>query len=157
MAKRDWREFRRHMRVLERSLAGALDPDARCCGVTSSQCHALLTVEDLGGTGVTGLALELGLDKSTASRIVDSLVETRQVTRETDPENRRRQHIVLTPRGRRTVAGIHRQWNDYYAGLFAGIPSGSHETVIEGVALLAAAVSQRAPCGCRAAGSGRKK
>jgi len=141
------KQFRKSLRMLERKLADQLDGDTTvCCGVTIAQCRALLAIEERGQTSGTQLAIELELDKSTLSRTIDGLVAGGLVNRETDSDNRRSQHISLTPRGAEVAAGIHDQWDRYFMSIFARIPEEKHALVIEGLSLLAEAIHPLPAC-----------
>jgi DNA-binding MarR family transcriptional regulator len=52
------------------------------------------------GAPLRDVAEELGVSKQAASQLVDALVLRGYVTREPDPEDRRRMVVVLTERGR---------------------------------------------------------
>ena len=131
------KEFRKSLRKLERKLAERLDGNSACCGVTVAQCHTLLAIEERKNTTITELAVELELDKSTLSRTIENLVGTGLVSRETNADNRRSQHIRLTPEGEKTVSAIHEQSNDFFTSVFTDIPKSKHPVVIEGLLLLA--------------------
>ena len=154
------RAVRSSLRRLERALAGALDLDAVCCGVTIAQVHVLLAVEELGETRVTALAGELGLDKSTLSRTIESLVRAGIVERRAVPGDRRSSNLSLTALGRRAAADINRQGDREIRALFGRIPPEKRSLVAEAIALLADALAPGRGC-CRPAGSktqaGRKK
>jgi len=140
------KEFRKSLRKLERKLAERLDGNAACCGVTVAQCHTLLAIEERTHTTITELAAELELDKSTLSRTIENLVGTGLVSRETNADNRRSQHIRLTPEGVKTISAIHEQSNDFFTTVFADIPSSKHHIVIEGLSLLANSFPHTSAC-----------
>lgn len=140
------RQFRKSLRKLERKLAERLDGNAACCGVTVSQCHVLLAIEEKKHTTITELAAEMELDKSTLSRTIENLVGMGLVSRETSADNRRRRHIRLTPEGEKTVSAIHVQSNGFFASVFADIPRSKHPIVVEGLALLANSFPHTAVC-----------
>jgi len=154
------REVRRSLRRLERALAGALDLDAVCCGVTMAQVHVLLAVEELGETRVTSLAGELGLDKSTLSRTIESLVRAGLVERRAVPGDRRSLNLSLTALGRKAAADVNRQGDREIRALFGRIPPEKRGLVAEAIALLADAIAPGRAC-CRPAGAkikaGRKR
>lgn len=76
------------------------DRDRACCyDVSVSQCYALEGVVEEGGLTVNELAARLYLDKSTASRIANGLVERGLLAREPDPEDGRVVRLVATGRG----------------------------------------------------------
>ena len=76
------------------------DRDRICCYVVSvSQCYALEALVQKGGMTLNDLAAHLYLDKSTASRVVDSLERKGYVSRTPHPSDRRA--VLLEP----TAAG----------------------------------------------------
>lgn len=92
------------------------DRDRACCYELSvSQCYALKAIADAGRRTVNELAGYLYLDKSTASRIANGLVDKKLVSRERDPEDGRIVHLVATDAGRR----IHDQIEDDLAREYA--------------------------------------
>jgi DNA-binding MarR family transcriptional regulator len=160
MSRDELRAIRRSLRRLERAMAGALDLDAVCCGVTMAQAHVLLAVEEAGETRVTALAAELGLDKSTLSRTIESLVRTGLVDRDAVPGDRRSLSLSLTALGRRAAADINRQGDEEIRGLLMRIPSPKRGMVVEAIGLLAEARAKDGAC-CgqrarRASPAGRK-
>ena len=92
------------------------DRDRACCYELSvSQCYALQAIADAGRLTVNELAGYLYLDKSTASRIANGLVDKRLVSRERDPEDGRIVQLLATDTGRR----IHDQIEDDLAREYA--------------------------------------
>ena len=76
------------------------DRDRACCyDVSVSQCYALKGVLDAGALTINELAAHLYLDKSTASRIANSLVEKGYLARARDADDGRMVRLVPTPSG----------------------------------------------------------
>jgi DNA-binding MarR family transcriptional regulator len=146
MNETDLRALRSALRRLERALAGSIDLDAVCCGVTMAQVHVLLALEESGESRVTALAAELGLDKSTLSRTIESLVRSGLVERRAAPGDRRKQRLTLTPLGRRAADDINRQGDRETRALLARIPARKRGLVGEAIALLADAVAAGRSC-----------
>jgi len=97
------------------------DRDRACCyDVSVSQCYALKSVVDAGGLTVNDLAASLFLDKSTASRIANSLVDKGYLARTRDPEDGRVVHLVPTPAGADMSARIDADTAVEYAELLEG-------------------------------------
>ncbi|ADB29898.1 transcriptional regulator, MarR family [Kribbella flavida DSM 17836] len=71
-------------------------------GVTLWQFAALAELADQGPAAQRELAGGLGLDPSDMVRLMDELLAAGFVSRERDPQDRRRYRITLTPLGRRT-------------------------------------------------------
>jgi MarR family 2-MHQ and catechol resistance regulon transcriptional repressor len=93
------------------------DRDRACCyDVSVSQCYALERVVSADGLTVNDLAGSLYLDKSTASRIANSLVDKGYLARARDPEDGRVVRLVATPAGsalcRRIMADTAEQYAD---------------------------------------------
>jgi len=113
-----------------------LEADTQCCGVTLSQCHALLELAE-SEMSLSGLAAALDLDPSTLSRTVDGLVRAGFVERAEDATDRRSLRLTLTAAGRAKVACIDGVCNKYYGELLAGWGEKDQRCVLRAVALLA--------------------
>lgn len=68
--------LRELIRILVRDLGILEKSDASCCGVTITQCHAVVEIGRKGKISLVDLAGLLGLDKSTMSRTINNLVES---------------------------------------------------------------------------------
>lgn len=94
------------------------DRDRACCYELSvSQCYALKAVADSGPLTVNDLAAYLYLDKSTASRIANGLVEKGLVARERDRDDGRIVRLGATERGRGLHDRVERELAAEYAEL----------------------------------------
>ena len=135
-------DLREALRVLIRRLGVLQKSEATCCGVTLSQCHALIEVERKGELTLNQLADSLNLDKSTMSRNVDNLVNTGYMIRESAQDDRRTVVIRLSECGRSLVSGINTGMDDYYQTLLAVIAPHKQEIIAEGLDLLIQAIQQ---------------
>jgi DNA-binding MarR family transcriptional regulator len=145
------RDFRAHLRVLEREVGLSMASETDCCGVTQAQCHILLETEQRGCTSVTELASLLELDKSTLSRTVDAMYRSGLLDRQVDSCCRRQQVIRLTDKGREKADTINALCDASYRRLFDFIPEQKRRSVLESTALLADAMRRMrkepdAPC-----------
>jgi len=96
------------------------DRERACCyDVSVSQCYALERVVDAGGLTVNDLAGSLYLDKSTASRIANSLVDKGYVARARDPEDGRVVRLVATPAGASLCRRIQTDIAEQYAEMLS--------------------------------------
>jgi DNA-binding MarR family transcriptional regulator len=119
------RAFRKILREFERL---STIQDTSCCeGVTLPQCHVVLEVEELSQTSIGELAQKLGLDKSTLSRTVDTLVKRGDMKRREDPEDRRYAMIGLTSKGQGICEGINTENDRFYQQVFDRLPEGEGE------------------------------
>jgi DNA-binding MarR family transcriptional regulator len=83
------------------------DRDRICCyDVSVTQCYAVETLVKRGALRLQVLAEEMFLDKSTASRVIDTLERKGYVSRVEDDEDRRAVRIQATDSGRELYAKI---------------------------------------------------
>jgi DNA-binding MarR family transcriptional regulator len=83
------------------------DRDRACYGrVTANECHALAALTDADGLSVDGLAEQLGLHKSNASRLAAGLARRGLVRREADASDGRGLRLRATAQGRATLVAI---------------------------------------------------
>lgn len=90
------------------------------CGITISQCYALDFIIREGRLTVTEIGHRLVLNKSNASRVVDTLQAKGLTTREPDTSNHRVRWIAATAKGRRLHDRIMRELKADYADLLSG-------------------------------------
>jgi len=131
--EKDIRQFRGDLRRLTRELIGELKTSVKCCGVTLVQCHTLLAIADTQPTNISCLASELGLDKSTSSRTIDTLVRLGMVQRSVEPGNRRQASVSLTAAGRAEVLRIDEVSDCYYRQILASLPESEQDAVFKGM------------------------
>ena len=92
------------------------DRDRACCyDISVSQCYALKRVVDAGPLTINELAAHLYLDKSTASRVANGLVDKSLVIRERDSEDGRVVRLVATPEGASVCSTIESDLTREYA------------------------------------------
>lgn len=140
------------LRILVRESYDVFDDQQKCCDLTYSQCHTLLEVGTRRQVSLVDLATSLGLDTSTLSRTIQSLVVLGLVTRKANEKDRRYVKISLSGQGKKVYETIGRLYYDFMAKVFALIPARKHGTVLEGVGLFADAMKQAN----QTRGSGRK-
>lgn len=138
--------LRELIRILVRDLGILEKSDASCCGVTITQCHAVVEIGRKGKISLVDLAGLLGLDKSTMSRTINNLVESDLVLRDLDTENRRYVIIQLTENGRNVFKNIEESMNGYYKSIFNSIPENKRNQVMESLQLLTTAVESNKCC-----------
>ncbi len=130
-------QFRAKLREIERAVWMQTRSEALCCGVTMAQCHAILEIGKAGELNLKYLASRLGLDNSTLSRTVESLVQDGLADRTPSKEDRRATVIRLNEKGRAALDRINSTWNQICRDMFRSIPREKHEQLIESVSILA--------------------
>jgi DNA-binding MarR family transcriptional regulator len=129
--------FRAKLREIERAVWLQTKSEALCCGVTLSQCHAILEIGEAGELNLKDLAARLGLDKSTLSRTVESLVQDGLAERTPSSVDRRATVIRLNEKGHTARNRINSTWNRICRDMFRSIPREKHSQLIESISILA--------------------
>ena len=130
------RQFRSTLRILEREIDLELKSETGCCGVSLAQCHILMEIAESPNLSISELSENFGLDKSTLSRTVDSMVESGLILRKESQGDRRAVELTLTPEGMQRVESIHALCDRYYTALFGNIADDKHSAIVESVRLL---------------------
>jgi DNA-binding MarR family transcriptional regulator len=130
-------QFRAKLREIERTVWIQTKSEALCCGVTMAQCHAIMEIGEAGELNLKELAARLGLDNSTLSRTVESLVQDGLADRTPSKEDRRATIIRLNDKGRAARDRINATWNQICRDMFKGIPREKHAQLIESVSIVA--------------------
>jgi DNA-binding MarR family transcriptional regulator len=139
-------DLREIVRILVRNLGLLERNEACCCGVTLTQCHAIVEIGRVKEITLNGLAEVLNLDKSTMSRTIDNLVIQKLVLREVHTENRRYVKIKLTERGDEVFRSIENSMEDYYENIISLVPENKKDQVLESLQILANIVKVNKCC-----------
>ena len=140
------RGFRNRLRAFERKLWDQLNDQLNgksCSNVSLAQCHTILELGEQGRTTIGELAKSMGLDKSTLSRTIDSLVKKGLVDRVPNPSDRRYTLINLTKGGASTCKQINSTNDAYFERIFKAIPKGEHDKIIQSFELLEEAMNKK--------------
>ena len=129
-----------HFASLMRNVAGWHAPDFLGLEVTMSQAKCLYVVSLRPGIGMSALAEKLNVGLSSASGLVDRLVEHGYLERHEDPADRRQQQVRLTSAGAAVVERI-RELN---VGLLRTLLRGLSENELESLRVGMAALDGRA-------------
>ena len=126
----DIRLIRRLIRSFHRATNALVADETHRGGLTVARCHVLLELEEAQECGPGALAARMGLDKSTLSRTVHSLVGSGLISRTTDPSDRRYSLLSLTAAGRRKADRIHQVNDDAIRSMFALMPPDRQAEII---------------------------
>lgn len=120
------------------------DRDRVCCyDVSVSQCYALEAIVDDGAATVNDLAAHLYLDKSTASRLANSLVQKGYVRRVTNSGDRRSIVLEPTARARKLVERVKRDLAGEYVDILSEFDAETRRSITRVVGRLATAFASR--------------
>jgi DNA-binding MarR family transcriptional regulator len=129
--------FRGKLRAIERAVWLQTKSEAFCCGVTMAQCHAIMEIGTAGELNLKDLSARLGLDNSTLSRTVESLVQDELAERTPSSADRRATVIRLNEKGQAARDRINSTWNRICRDMFRSVPREKHEQLIESVSIVA--------------------
>lgn len=104
--------------------------------MSTSQAQALQVLGQVEGIPQQALAEELGLDKSTTSRLVTQLVERGWVAKSVNPQNRREAQLGLTERGRAVLAEVLLTASARFQTIWQQIPPAKRPQVLDSLSLL---------------------
>ena len=89
--------------------------------VSASEVFALGELSDAGTLSQRDLAVRLGLEKSTVSRLAAGMEQRGWLARERDPDNRRLYRLRLTAKGRAAAHRVGADLHARHAELFAAL------------------------------------
>jgi MarR family 2-MHQ and catechol resistance regulon transcriptional repressor len=112
-------------------------------GLTITQSYVMEALIRRGGITLNDLAVEMNLDKSTLSRVVDGLERKRAVKRTANPTDGRSTLIQATPSGRRRRELIEADIIAENAEVIAGFTAPVRRKLVELIAALTRAARQR--------------
>lgn len=118
------------------------DPD-----LSQHERQLLYHIPPEGGVALSAVAAHLALPKSTASVLVKDLERRGFLRRRRDPADERRLAIVLTPKGRRRLAGDTVLRPDDLAAALDALPAASRQQLIALLGQVAAAAERRSEAG----------
>lgn len=94
-------------RLMVREL-GFMRPTLAATDYPPSAVHSLIEIGERGAMTAADLADVLGLEKSSISRLLGKLTAAGELTQTAAGDDARFKRLALTPKGRRTLASIHR-------------------------------------------------
>jgi DNA-binding MarR family transcriptional regulator len=101
------------------------------CSITLPQYRMLVTLDGKGDQNVRDLAAGLGVDRSTATRMCNRLVNAGLIVRSTDPSDRRAVVISLTEPGRDVVKKVTQARREKVARLLRSVPPPRREQLVD--------------------------
>jgi MarR family transcriptional regulator, 2-MHQ and catechol-resistance regulon repressor len=120
------------------------DRDRICChDISVTQCYALETLVEHGPIRLRELTDRLFLDKSTTSRVVQSLVKKGYVEQQTDPTDGRATTLSATRAGRNLCGRITSDLVEQQKALLADLDADVRTGVVDVIRRLARAADSR--------------
>ncbi|MGD6943137.1 MarR family winged helix-turn-helix transcriptional regulator [Cytobacillus gottheilii] len=110
------------------------------------QSHILYEIDRLDQPNVQQVADVLGMDITTFSRQIQTLVKMNLVKKSQLPEDRRIHILSLTTEGKYTAAAIDAEMNQYLEEVFSHMNEFEKETVLRSINLLNNAMAKSTVC-----------
>ncbi|HVX87515.1 MAG TPA: MarR family transcriptional regulator, partial [Gemmatimonadales bacterium] len=82
------------------------------------------------------LADDLGLDRGQLSRLLAKLTREGLVTKTPNPDDKRRAHLELTPKGKSTFADLNTRADKNVEEVLAALPSGTRRALVQAATAL---------------------
>jgi MarR family transcriptional regulator, organic hydroperoxide resistance regulator len=109
-----------------------MERSGKCChGVTLSQCHTLSILLKRGGLIMNELSKQMGLTKSTMTRIVNNLVRDGWVEQAREQRDRRLVSVRLTQKGKEMAETLNLSSRDCIERILKHIPQEKVGQVVE--------------------------
>jgi DNA-binding MarR family transcriptional regulator len=126
------------MAISARAL-GDIDP-----ALTLVQLRTLVVLDSQGPVKLAALAATLGVNPSSAMRMVDKLEAQALADRQVNPGNRREVLVRLTEEGRSLVGEVLARRHEQISALVARLPTGQRTHLIEALRALVEAAGEAA-------------
>ncbi len=110
-----------------RALARRFDKALRPVGLTNGQFSLLMSLNRPRPPGMRPVSKLLAMDRTTLTAALKPLQRQGYVEIETDPDDRRGRLLVLTGRGRETLAAAVPIWRATHVLVEAGLPFDAHD------------------------------
>ncbi|MFC7053084.1 MarR family winged helix-turn-helix transcriptional regulator [Hansschlegelia quercus] len=112
-----------HTQRAARALARRFDDALRPVGITNGQFSLLMSLNRPEPPAMAPVAKLLAMDRTTLTAALKPLERQGLVTAEINPDDRRSRLLVLTDRGRETLASAVPIWRETHAAVEAGLPA----------------------------------
>lgn len=113
--------------------------------VTVPQFRTLVVLDSQGQINLSGLAEKLGVNSSTALRMIDRLLVAGLVTRRDNPDTRREVLLGLSPGGRRLVRRVTQRRRAELARVVAAMPADRRAELLAALRAFAVAAGEPEP------------
>jgi DNA-binding MarR family transcriptional regulator len=108
----------------------------RAAGLSLPQFRTLAFLSRVQNASLSAAAEHLGLSLPAMSRLVNGLVDSRFVERQTVSTNRRQIALTVTDRGRATLENVRGEIRRQLAGAMKPLPAAEQQTVLQAMRML---------------------
>lgn len=149
MQIKDVEQIREMLHLLVRRFGLLQKEGAQCCGISPVLSHLVYEINKQPQITLNELADIIGLDNSTTSRHIQSLIKQGLASSTPHETDKRYITLTLTEAGKETANNITKLMVDYISDLFDYIPESKREQVLDSMELLITALHKSPMC-CKA-------
>lgn len=135
-----------HIEKLVQYLGFLEELKSKCCALSMVQSTVILAIGNTHELSVIGLAEQLRLDKSSASRHVTNLVDLGYVIRTESQEDRRYFVLTLSNKGKNAYDTIQIATKKYYETIFKNMKTEDKDKLQQGLNALLIAIKESDCC-----------
>ncbi|MCG1022388.1 MarR family winged helix-turn-helix transcriptional regulator [Sutcliffiella horikoshii] len=122
-----------------------------CCSVDDQdvsqvQSHILYELARIERPSMQQVAETIGMDITTFSRQIQTLVKMELVEKRQSREDKRMYHLYLTEKGEKLEAEINQQMLHYLTNIFSNLSEKESDEVVDSLKILNAAMSKSSMC-----------
>ena len=126
-----------------------LERSGKCCGgVTLSQCHALDILSKNGELTMNELSRQMGLAKSTMTRIVNTMVRKGWIERKKGEGDKRLVSVCLTSDGKKMTETLSQSSKEYVQRILKNLPQEKIPEVVESLRWIVRSVEKEVCTSC---------
>jgi len=96
-----------------------------------TQCRCFIELRESDCMNMNKISSNIGLDKSTMTRIIDKMVKQDLIVRRKDENDKRIVNIELSEKGEEASVNVVSQLFDFYHDVYLNIPAEKRDTVLE--------------------------
>ena len=126
-----------------------LERSGKCCGgVTLSQCHALDVLSKNGELTMNELSKQMGLAKSTMTRIVNTMVRKGWIERKKEEGDKRLVSVFLTSEGKKMTGNLNQSSKEYVQRILKNLPQEKIPELVESLMWIVRSVEKEVRFSC---------
>ncbi len=114
------------MRVIRKEFRSQRDPE-----LTLPEFRSLAFINRSAGCSLNEVAEHIGLEAPTASKLVENLVQRGLVSRQEDPEDRRRVRLQISPKGKKSIDIAFEHTREFLAERLAHLSDKERQELIQ--------------------------
>lgn len=126
-----------------------MERSGKCCqGVTLSQCHTFDVLAKSGDLTMNELSRQMGLAKSTMTRIVNTMVRKGWIERKKGEGDKRLVSVCLTSDGKKMTENLNQSSKEYVQRILKNLPQEKIPEVIESLKWVIRSVEKEVCTSC---------